>query len=70
MIIDFRQLDPNTLDNLLAEISLRKGNDYGELEVPAEERKQRLLDRLDSGKAVIIYSPEDDFCDLVDKNEI
>jgi len=66
--INHRQLDPDTLDNLLAEISLRKGGDYGEIEVPLAKRKERLLKQVESGQAVIMYFSEEGFCDLVDKH--
>ena len=66
--IDYRLLNPDTLDNLLAEISLRKSGDYGEIEVPLVERKQRLLKQLELGSAVIMYFSDEGFCDLVNRS--
>ena len=65
--IDYRQLEPETLDNLLTEIVLREGTDYGEVEISMDDKKKQLRYALDSGKAKIVYHASEGFCDVVKK---
>ena len=67
--IDHHQLAPDTLDNLLTEIVLREGTDYGEQELSLEDKKKQLRHKLDSGKAVLAYDAEEGFCDVIKKTE-
>jgi uncharacterized protein len=67
--IDHRHLHPDTLENLLTEIALREGTDYGEMEIAVDDKKRQLRDGLDLGKAVIVYYPSEGFCDLIQKAE-
>ncbi|MDF1761052.1 MAG: YheU family protein [Coxiellaceae bacterium] len=66
--IDYRQLSCRALDNLLIEIVLREGTDYGLHERSFDSKKQQLKSRLEAGNAVIVYLPGDDYCDVIDKN--
>lgn len=63
--INHRQLDPETLDNLLAEIVMREGTDYGHQEISLEDKKQKLRDQLELGKAKILFDAKEGFCDIV-----
>jgi len=65
--INFRQLNRDTLDNLLTEIVLREGTDYGAIEQPIEDKKSALLKKLQSGEAVIMYDASENFCDVIQK---
>ena len=67
--IDHRQLKPETLNNLLIEIVLREGTDYGEQEISVEDKKKQLQHLLDVGQAVIIYHASEGFCDVINKIE-
>ncbi len=67
--IDHRQLALDTLDNLLTEIVLREGTDYGEMEISVEDKKKQLQHLLEIGKAVIVYHASEGFCDVINKAE-
>jgi uncharacterized protein YheU (UPF0270 family) len=63
--IDHRQLDSATLDNVLSEIVLREGTDYGEQEISLDDKKQKILQLLELGKVRITFDAKEGFCDLV-----
>lgn len=63
--IDFKMLNTEILDNLISQIVLREGTDYGIEEIPFEVKKHQLLQRLQKGEAVIIYNAQEDQCDIV-----
>jgi uncharacterized protein YheU (UPF0270 family) len=63
--IDHQQLDPATLDNLLGELVLREGTDYGALEYSLDDKKKQLHQLLIEGKVVITFNNEDGSCDVV-----
>ncbi len=65
--IDHRQLETETLDNLITEIVIREGTDYGEVEFSVEDKKEQLLQQLNLGRAVIVYHTNEGFCDIVSK---
>ena len=67
--IDHRQLEPDTLDNLLTEIVLREGTDYGEQEMSIEDKKRQLQSSLETGKTMIVYHASEGFCDVINKTE-
>lgn len=67
--ISHRQLAPKTLDNLLTEIVLREGTDYGEQEISLEDKKRQLQHSLETGKTMIIYYASEGFCDVVNRAE-
>jgi uncharacterized protein len=69
--IDHRQLPPETLNNVLTEIVLRAGTDYGEQELSLEDKKRQLRSSLDSGHSMIVFYAAEGFCDVVQKiNEV
>lgn len=65
--IDYQQLDNDTLENLLTEIVLRNGTDYGEEEVTTVEKVGQLKTLLKSGKAVIMFDAISTHCDVITK---
>jgi len=65
--IDYRHLNPDTLDNVLREIVLREGTEYGECEIPTDVKVETLRQTLTSGKAVIVYYAAHDFFDVAAK---
>lgn len=68
VIIDFRQLAPETLHNILVEIITRQGTDYGESEVPLDVKINQLHHNLELGKAVLSYDTEHGFIDAIATN--
>ena len=66
--IDYREIDPATLDNLLFDIVIRAGTDYGQAEQSAYDKQNQLYRQLVLGKAVIVYHEQDGFCDVMSKS--
>lgn len=64
--IDYQLLDPDTLDNVIREIVIREGTDYGEAEVSFEDKYHQALTNLKNGKARLAFDPKNNFIDLVD----
>ncbi|MCG7584647.1 YheU family protein [Photobacterium sp. OFAV2-7] len=56
MIIPWKEIDPETLTNLIEHFVLREGTDYGESELSMEQKVQHVRQQLASGDAVIVFS--------------
>ncbi|HEY8569895.1 YheU family protein [Microbulbifer sp.] len=65
MIIPHRQLDPETLQNLLEEYATRDGTDYGEQEVSLERKVANLRRQLENKTVVIWFEPGEESVNLV-----
>ena len=63
--IDHTLLSAEALDNLLVEIITRQATDYGEHETAIQAKKNQLTRKLQTGDAVIVYSQEDEVCDII-----
>ena len=70
MIIPHQQLDPDTLHALLEEIVTRDGTDYGEQEIPTEQKVQQVLEQLVREEIFIVYSELHESCTLLSKQEL
>lgn len=67
MLINYKDLSPEALQNLVASIVLREGTDYGESELSFEQKAESLLVKIKSGAAVIIYSESEETVDVISK---
>jgi hypothetical protein len=56
MIIPWQQLNEETLQAILEEFVLREGTDYGETELPLEQKIDSLKQQLIAQEVVIVYS--------------
>ncbi|KGT91026.1 hypothetical protein NG99_17175 [Erwinia typographi] len=56
MIIPWKELDAETLDNLIESFVLREGTDYGEQERSLEQKVEDVRRQLSSGEAVLVWS--------------
>lgn len=56
MIIPYQQLDTETLHNILENLALREGTDYGEQELNLDQKVAMLHQQLQSGQAVLVWS--------------
>ncbi|WP_231756985.1 YheU family protein [Microbulbifer elongatus] len=65
MIIPYKQLDPDTLQNLLEEYATRDGTDYGEREVSLAHKVASLRRQLDDKTVVIWFEPGEESINLV-----
>ncbi len=56
MIIPWKELDSDTLANLIEAFVLREGTDYGEQERSLEQKVNDVKRQLESGEAVLVWS--------------
>ena len=56
MIIPWKELDAETLANLIEAFVLREGTDYGEQERSLEQKVNDVRRQLESGEAVLVWS--------------
>ncbi|WP_107853240.1 YheU family protein [Oceanimonas marisflavi] len=56
MIIPFRDLPEDTLNNLIEHFVLQEGTEYGEQDVSLEQKVFEVKQQLERGDAVIVYS--------------
>ncbi len=64
------RLSAPALEQLLEEFVTRSGTDYGETECSLAKKKQDVRTQLDSGKAVIVFDPETQTCDIVLRRDL
>ncbi|WP_347252448.1 YheU family protein [Legionella sp.] len=65
--IDYSLLSQEALDNLISEVITRQSTDYGEQEVSFITKKAELLQKLESGEAIIVYHSKEGICDIIGK---
>jgi uncharacterized protein YheU (UPF0270 family) len=70
MIIPYQQLDQNTLHTLIEHFVLREGTDYGTIEHSMEEKVNMVLNQLEQGDVVIVYSELHDSVNILPKTEV
>lgn len=63
--INHTLLAPDTLDNLIIEVITRQATDYGDDEMAIANKKIQLLRKLVRGEAIIVYSEEEGFCNII-----
>ncbi|PLR35812.1 hypothetical protein CYR55_12630 [Chimaeribacter californicus] len=56
MIIPWKDLDSETLDNLIEAFVLREGTDYGEHERTLTQKVEDVRRQLKSGEVVLVWS--------------
>lgn len=56
MIIPWQQIPDDTLHNLIEYYVLREGTDYGEQEVPLQQKVEQVKQQLKAGDIVVTYS--------------
>lgn len=56
MIIPWKELSEETLDNLIESFVLREGTDYGIQEKTLEQKVADVKKQLKSGEAVLVWS--------------
>ena len=67
--IDHTLLAPETVDSLIMDIITRQTTDYGDIEMAITHKKSQLLRKLEVGKAVIVYSEEEGFCNIISADD-
>jgi uncharacterized protein YheU (UPF0270 family) len=56
MIVPWKEIAPETLENLIKEYVLREGTDYGDVEASLTDKVEQVKLQLKLGKVVIVYS--------------
>lgn len=65
MVIPRERLSEEALDGLIEEFILREGTDYGLREYSLEEKKNKILSQLDSGRICIVFDLKEETCSLM-----
>lgn len=66
MIVPFKELETETLNNLIESIVLREGTDYGEIEMSLSEKVALVRQQLENGTAYLEYSEEHESVNIVE----
>ncbi|MGI5310151.1 YheU family protein [Rheinheimera sp. WS51] len=69
MIIPHQQLDTDTLNNLIEYYVLREGTDYGDKEVSLTDKVQHVMQQLEDGDIVIVFSELHQSINLMPKQQ-
>ncbi|MDT0583667.1 MULTISPECIES: YheU family protein [Alteromonadaceae] len=69
MLIPYDSIDTDTLYRLIESFVLREGTDYGEEEVPLEEKVNQVLEQLQEGLVVIEYSEEHESVNIIPRTD-
>lgn len=56
MIVPWQEISKDALNGIIEEFIMREGTDYGEQEASLEKKKQDLLNQLQAGHIVLVYS--------------
>ncbi|MCP1439310.1 uncharacterized protein YheU (UPF0270 family) [Erwinia persicina] len=70
MIIPWKELDPDTLANLIEAFVLREGTDYGEQERSLEQKVNDVRRQLTNGEAVLVWSELHETVNIMPKGQI
>lgn len=70
MIIPIEQLQTDTLLKIIEEFVLQEGTDYGESEVPLEQKVQQVLEQLKRGEALLMYSELHETVNIFSKDHL
>lgn len=65
VIVPHDQLSGEALNGVIEEFVTRDGTDYGVREVTLDEKIARVKRLLETGKAVIVFDPESQSCNIL-----
>ena len=69
MIIPWQELAPDTLNRLVESFVLREGTDYGDAEIDLQAKVQQVIQQLQQGQVLIVYSQIDETVDLLTQQQ-
>ncbi len=67
--IPYNQLSPDALEGLIAQFVSRDGNDSGNVDAAFARKIESVKSQLKSGRALILYDPETQSCNIVSKDD-
>ena len=70
LVIPYKELSPEALHGVIEEFVTRDGTDYGESEVSLDSKISQVLNQLHSKKAVIVFDPKTETCNIVPSGDI
>jgi uncharacterized protein YheU (UPF0270 family) len=70
MIIPYTELSEEVLRGIIEEFVLREGTEYGRTDVAVETKIDQVKRQLLQGKAVIVFDPETESCDVRAAHEV
>nr|WP_321401426.1 YheU family protein [uncultured Desulfobacter sp.] len=62
--VPYDQLSPEALEGVVEEFVTRDGTDYGETEATLETKINQVMNQLRTRKAVIVFDPESETCNI------
>jgi len=62
--IPWDKLSPETLMAIIKEYVTRDGTDYGEVDVPLEQKIMQVQNEIISGKALVLFDTKDQSCNI------
>ena len=65
VIVPLERLSPEALNKIIEEFATRSGTDYGRKEASLAQKCTTLKKQLASGRALIIYDPSSQTCNIV-----
>jgi uncharacterized protein len=65
MEIPYSELKEDTLIHIIESFVLREGTDYGHNDINLEQKVSAVKAQLESGKAIIVYNPDDQSLSIV-----
>lgn len=68
--IPYRLLSEEALNGLIEEFVSREGTDYGQAEYTLEQKAVSVRRQLETGRAVIVYDPVTEGCNIALKEDI
>lgn len=69
MLIPWQQLNSETLQRLIESYVLREGTDYGDEEVSLADKTQAVLQQIQQGQVLILYSELHESVDLLTRQQ-
>ena len=70
MLIDHRALSKEALEGILESFVQQEGTDYGDEVVVGQAKKcAQVRDQLNDGRAVIVYDPELQTCNIITQQQ-
>jgi len=68
--IPYKELQQNTLENLIEEFVSREGTDYGVQVYSMQDKVRHVMRQLEQGSAYIDYDAETSSCNIVKRHKV
>lgn len=65
VVVPYTELSADLLHAVIESFVLREGTDYGEREIPLQDKVARVVGQLQRGEARIVFDPESDSVTIV-----